>query len=90
MKTSFKLDYSLNTVQQRIKYISALLDGLDFTPNKNSLERMTDYIFDVLSAKERKQIGLLSKNTLATIQKRETSFEGLAAKFEDAEDSIYN
>jgi hypothetical protein len=43
-----------------------------------------------ISAEEKKEHLYLTDNRLITINKRETSFEGLAEKFENGADGIYN
>ena len=43
-----------------------------------------------MEKQEKKERRLLTENRMATINKRETSFEGLCASFEDGEDSVYN
>ena len=43
-----------------------------------------------MEKEERKNKQLLTKNRLSTVNKRETSYEGLAAQFENGEDNIYN
>jgi hypothetical protein len=40
--------------------------------------------------KEKKSRTLLTENRMATINKRETSFEGLVSQLENGEDGIYN
>ena len=43
-----------------------------------------------LSKEERKEKTYVTDNRRLTINKRETSFEGLAEKFENGEDGLYN
>ena len=43
-----------------------------------------------ISKEEKKEHKYLTDNRLITINRRETSFEGLAEKFENGEDGIYN
>jgi hypothetical protein len=43
-----------------------------------------------LSKEEKKEKLYITDNRAITIGKRETSFEGLAEKFENGEDGIYN
>lgn len=42
-----------------------------------------------MEKEERKERKILTENRLTTVNKRETSFEGLAAQFENGEDGIY-
>ena len=43
-----------------------------------------------MEKQEKKERKILTDNRLATVNKRETSFEGLAMQFENGEDGIYN
>ena len=43
-----------------------------------------------ITKEEKKEKLYLTDNRRITIEKRETSFEGLAEKFENGEDGIYN
>jgi len=43
-----------------------------------------------MEKQERKQKKILTENRLTTVNKRETSYEGLVAQFENGEDGIYN
>jgi hypothetical protein len=64
------------------------------TPEENLtnryLEILGDYIMGGISKEEKKAHLYLTDNRMITINKRETSFEGLAEKFENGEDGIYN
>ena len=40
--------------------------------------------------KEKRERKILTENRLATVNKRETSFEGLVSQFENGEDGVYN
>ena len=43
-----------------------------------------------MEKQEKKEKGILTDNRLVTINKRETSFEGLVSQFENGEDGVYN
>jgi hypothetical protein len=43
-----------------------------------------------MEKQEKKERRLLTENRMATVNKRETSFEGLVAQLENGEDGIYN
>jgi len=43
-----------------------------------------------MEKQEKRERKLLTENRLATINKRETSFEGLIGQLENGEDGIYN
>ena len=86
-----KLDYKLKTIEERnmlVKEIVGAADPAHLTPRY--LEILTDYIMGGISKDERKEHKYLTDNRLITINKREMSFEGLAEKFENGEDGIYN
>lgn len=88
---TIKLDYKLKTMEER----AALVEKIVSTTPKQQLsqrylEILGDYIMGALPKAERKSLGYLTDNRLITINKRETSFEGLAEKFENGEDGLYN
>ena len=43
-----------------------------------------------MEKQEKKEKSILTENRLVTINKRETSFEGLVSQFENGEDGVYN
>lgn len=51
---------------------------------------MANYLILSMEKQERKERVLLTENRLATINKRETSYEGLVAQLENGEDGVYN
>lgn len=51
---------------------------------------MADYLILNMEKEEKKQKKLLTENRMTTINKRETSFEGLVSQLENGEDGIYN
>lgn len=54
------------------------------------LDRLTQYIiYDKDDKEEHKKRQILTDNRMVTINKRQTSYEGLVAKFESGEDAIY-
>ena len=84
-----KLDYSLTTCEERAALVQKITDTAPKSQlTERYLEILSDYILDALPKEEKD--GLLTKNRLVTINKRETSFEGLAEKFENGEDGLYN
>lgn len=91
IETVLKLDYKLKTMEERTRLVDRIVES---TPKAQLtaryLEILGDYIMDALPKEERKQMGYLTNNRLITINKRETSFEGLAEKFENGEDGLYN
>jgi hypothetical protein len=59
-------------------------------PTDAYLETLADYLILCMEKQERKERKLLTDNRLATVNKRETSFEGLVSQLENGEDGIYN
>ena len=84
-----KLDYSLDSPEDRKHLVEQILAE---TPNPNStyLEYLADYLVLGMEKQERKEKKILTENRMVTINKRETSFEGLVSQFENGEDGIYN
>lgn len=84
-----KLDYSLTSPQDRNELVQKILEE-NPNPNEKYLEILTDYLINCMEKEERKQKKILTENRLATINKRETSYEGLAESLESGEDGVYN
>ena len=84
-----KLDYSLNTPEERLALVNKVLEE-DPNPTEQYLEILADYLIFCMEKEEKRQKKILTQNRLATVNKRETSFEGLVSKFENGEDGIYN
>lgn len=85
-----KLDYTIKTSAERVKFVEKLLEQYPKKPTARYLEILADYIEDALTREEKKEKGILSENRMVTIRKRETSYEGLVDKFENGEDGVYN
>ena len=91
INAQIKLDYKLKTAEERAQLVARIVEE---TPQaqltSRYLEILGDYIMGGISKEEKKSKQYLTDNRLITINKRETSFEGLAEKFENGEDGIYN
>lgn len=83
-----KLDYTLNTPEERKKLVEEIL-AENPDPNPKYLEILADYLVLCMEKQEKKEHKLLTENRMATVNKRETSFEGLVSQFENGEDGIY-
>lgn len=59
-------------------------------PTEKYLEILADYLILCMEKQERKEKRILTENRMSTVNKRETSFEGLIGQFENGEDGIYN
>ena len=84
-----KLDYSLQTPEERNQLVEKILEE-NPNPSEAYLEVLADYLVLCMEKQERKERKLLTDNRMATVKKRETSFEGLDSKLENGEDGIYN
>lgn len=84
-----KLDYTIKDPEQRNKIVHHIVDTIP-------PEKLTPYYLDKLARylvedqKSKKEKTILTDNRMVTINKRETSFQGLVAKLENGEDGIYN
>ena len=83
------LDYSLKTAKERSDFVEAYVQTLEEEPNGRQLELMADYICFALD-REENQRDINTPNRMVTVNKRETSYEGIASKLEGGEDAIYN
>jgi antirestriction protein len=59
-------------------------------PGEKYLEILADYLVLCMEKQEKKERKLLTDNRMMTVNKRETSFEGLVSQLENGEDGIYN
>ncbi len=58
--------------------------------SESYMEVLADYLILCMEKQEKKERKLLTDNRMATVTKRETSFEGLVSQLENGEDGIYN
>jgi len=84
-----KLDYTIESPEERNELVKKILEE-NPDPNPQYLEILADYLILCMEKQERKQKKILTENRLTTVNKRETSYEGLVAQFENGEDGIYN
>ena len=84
-----KLDYTLESPEERKELVEKILAE---TPNPSEayLETLADYLVLCMEKQEKKERKLLTENRMATVNKRETSYEGLVSQLENGEDGIYN
>ena len=83
-----KLDYSLKTAKERAEFVANL--PKEQITSKRYIEILADYIISAMTKDEKKSREILTDNRMITINKRETSYQGLVAKFENGEDGLYN
>ncbi len=79
-----KLDYSISNSNDRVAYIDSLLK--EYSPTSRELELISNYI--LAPSVKIKDKTILSDNRMVTINKRETSFQGLSDKLEGGEDAV--
>lgn len=84
-----KLDYSLETPEERKLLVEQILEEVE-NPSPQYLEILANYLILCMEKQERKENKIITENHLVTVNKRETSFEGLVSQFENGEDGIYN
>ena len=86
-----RLDYKLKTCEERADLVNKIVAQTPAAQlTHRYLEILGDYIMGGLTKAEKKDHLYLTENRMITVGKRETSFEGLAEKFENGEDGIYN
>lgn len=84
-----RLDYTITDPQERNQKVHKIVNSV--SPEKLTpyyLEQLTKYLTETPENKKEKKV--LTDNRMVTINKRETSYEGLVAKLENGEDGIYN
>lgn len=90
-QTALRLDYTLETKEERNSLVKKIIEN---TPEERLtpkyLEILADYIVFAMDKEEKKEKRILTSNRLITVNKRETSYQGLVAKLENGEDGIYN
>lgn len=84
-----KLDYTLESPEERKQLVEKILEECP-DPTSQYLETLADYLVLCMEKQEKKEHKLLTENRMATVTKRETSFEGLVSQLENGEDGIYN
>ena len=87
-----KLDYTVQSPEERNKIVTKIVETLPPQKLTNRyLEVLANYIIYAKTKEERKrQDSVNTDNRLITINKRQTSFQGLVGKFENGEDGVYN
>ena len=84
-----KLDYTLESPEERKQLVEKILEECP-DPTPQYLETLANYLVLCMEKQERKEYRLLTENRMATVNKRETSYEGLVSQLENGEDGIYN
>ena len=84
-----RLDYTITDIQKRNQKVHEIVNSV--SPEKLTpyyLEQLTKYLTETTESKKEKKV--LTNNRMVTINKRETSYQGLAIKLQNGEDGIYN
>lgn len=84
-----RLDYTITDLQQRNRRVHEIVNNVApdlLTPYY--LQQLTKYLTETSQNKKEKKI--LTDNRMVTVNKRETSYEGLVVKLQNGEDGIYN
>ena len=84
-----KLDYTLQTPEERNELVKKILEETP-EPGEKYLEILANYLVLCMEKQEKKQKQILTENRMTTVNKRETSYEGLVSQLENGEDGIYN
>lgn len=73
-----KLDYTLESPEERKALVEKIIaETPDITPQY--LEALGDYLVLCMEKQEKKERKILTDNRMTTVNKRETSFEGLVS-----------
>ena len=86
-----KLDYSLKSAEERKALVELIVK--ETPPNQLTekyIELLSNYIIFAMDSAEKKRKEIITDNRMITINKRETSYQGLVSKFENGEDGLYN
>lgn len=88
--TYIKMDYSIEDPAERTKLVEKIVKNTP--PEKLTplyLKKLTDYILIATEKKGKQNKQIITDNRTITLNKRETSFEGLVGRLENGEDGIY-
>lgn len=86
---NIKLDYTILDIDERMKIVENICKENKDNLTPENLETLSNYLINCVEKEERKQRKILTQNRMATVNKRETSLEGLISKFENGEDGVY-
>ena len=86
-----RLDYYIESPVERNELVKNIIAQTPPEKLTNKyLEILADYITFAMTKEERKNKKILTDNRMVTVNKRETSYEGLVGKLENGEDGLYN
>ena len=84
-----KVDDRIESPQERNEWVKGIL-AETANPGEQYLEILADYLVLCMEKQEKKEKKILTDNRMMTVNKRETSFEGLVGQLENGEGGIYN
>jgi hypothetical protein len=88
---TIKLNYDIPSPEQRNDLVHDIVSEIgEDNLNDKALEIMADYLVFCMEKEEKKKREILTDNRMTTVNKRESSLEGLTAKLENGEDGLYN
>lgn len=88
-----KLDYTIKDLEQRITLVNNIVNQHEKAKipiNSQYLTAMADYCLGLDIKKAYKNTGILTKNRMITIYKREQSYESLKEMMPDGDNDIYS
>lgn len=91
IQPTLRLDYKLKTYEERAELVNKIVEQTPPEKLTNRyLEILGDYIMGAATKEEKRNHTVLTENRRITIDRRETSLEGLIEKFENGADGFYN
>lgn len=85
-----KLDYGITSPEERNALVHNIVNEIgQENLNSRALEFMADYLVFCMEKEDKKKKEILTDNRMTTVNKRESSLEGLSAKLENGEDGLY-
>lgn len=91
LNESTRLDYTIQDPLERKKIVEQIVNSLPPEKLTNKyLEILSNYLIFAMDKQERKSRMINTSNRMVTVNKRETSFEGIVSKLQNGEDGIYN
>ena len=84
-----KLDYKIDDIEKRLEIVEQICKDYEDELTPYNLEQLGNYLVFQMEKEERRKRKILTPNRMVTINKRETSFEGMVSKFEKNKDGIY-
>ena len=79
MSIIIKLDYTIDSVEERKKLVEKILEE-NPEPSEAYLDILANYLVLCMEKQEKKEKKILTDNRMTTVNKRETSFEGLVSQ----------